>query len=292
MNLGRVGVWSGSLQRRPTAHALDLVGEWEELGYGAVWVSESPGGKNALTFSAVLLGGSTTIRLATGIANIWVRDPVAMMNASRTLTDAFPGRFLLGVGVSHRSTAVLRGHDYRTPLSSTRAYLEAMNAAPYDGHPGSDPSTTVVAALGPKMVALAGELADGIHPFLSTPNHTAGAREVLGPDKLIAVEQGVILTTDRDQARAAARTNLERFLKWPNYRNHFRRLGFDEGELVDGGSDRLVDALYAWGGEDAIAARIAEHLAAGANHVCLQGISGPLDEEVTLRELAPALLGG
>lgn len=290
MDLGRVGVWSGGLQRRSTAQAFEAVAEWEQLGYGALWVPESPGGKDVLTFSGVLLAGTTAVPVATGIAIIWARDPVAMMNASRTLVEAFPGRFLLGIGVSHKSTALLRGHQYEKPLSATRAYLEAMNAAPFDGHPPSEPPMKVVAALGPRMTALAGELADGSHPFLSTPEHTAGARGILGSGKLLAVEQGVILTTDADEARIAARANLERFLGWPNYRNHFLRLGFSDDDFADGGSDRLVDAIYAWGDVDAVATRIAEHHAAGADHVCMQVIAGGMDEGAALRELAPALL--
>lgn len=290
MNLGPIGVWSGRLQRRPTAQALELVDEWGQLGYGAAWVPESPGGKNVLTFAAVLLGGTRRIPVATGIAIIWGRDPVAMMNASRTLVDAFPGRFLLGIGVSHESTAVLRGHEYRKPLSASRAYLEAMNAAPFDGSPLNESPKTVVAALGPKMIGLAGQLADGIHPFLAPSEHTRTARDILGPDKIIAVEQGIILTSDPAEARDLARANLSRYLQWPNYRNHFLRIGFGEDDLSDGGSNRLLDAIYAWGDEEAIRVRISEHQAAGADHVCLQVIGGTLEEPEALRELAPALL--
>ncbi len=291
MGLGRIGVWSGRLQRRPTAQARELVNEWEELGYGAVWVPESPGGKDVLTFSAVLLAASSTIPIATGIAIIWARDPVAMMNASRTLADAVDERFLLGIGISHESTAVLRGHQYSKPLSAMRAYLNAMKAAPYDGHSPATEPKTVVAALGPRMIGVAAELADGIHPFLSTPDHTGRARAILGPDKLIAVEQGIVLAKDREAARQAARTNLERFLRWPNYRNHFLRMGFDDSDLANGGSHGLVDAVYAWGGVAEIKSRIDEHLDAGADHVCLQVVSGGLDEDAALRELAPVLLG-
>lgn len=290
MDFGRIGVWSGRLQRRPTAQALEVVDEWGQLGYGMAWIPESPGGKDVLTFAAVLLGGTQRIAVATGIAIIWARDPVAMMNASRTMAEAFPQRFLLGVGISHESTAVLRGHEYRTPLSATRTYLETMDAAPFDGSPPSEPAPTVVAALGPRMIALAGQLADGIHPFLASPEHTHAARDILGPDKIIAVEQGIILASDPAEARGLARTNLGRYLQWPNYRNHFLRLGFEEHDLEDGGSDRLLDAIYAWGDEEAIRARISDHHAAGADHVCVQFVGGALDEQEALRHLAPALL--
>lgn len=291
MDLGTVGVWSGRLQRRATDEARAQVSEWEHLGYGALWVPESPAGKDVLTFASVLLGATSRIVIATGIAIIWVRDPYAMANAGRTIADAFPERFLLGVGVSHKSTAVMRGHEYAKPLSAMRSYLTAMSEAPFDGHPPTIEQPTLVAALGPKMIALAGDLADGIHPFLTTPEHTATARSILGEGKMIAVEQGVMLQTNPEAARSAARTNLSRFLQWPNYRNHFLRSGFSETDLADGGSDRLIDATYAWGDEDTIRGRIEAHIHAGADHVALQVIDGGADEPTTLRQLAGALVG-
>lgn len=289
--LGRIGIWSGRLQRRPTAEATDLAAEWDDLGFGALWVPESPAGKDVLTFAAVLLGATPRMVLATGIASIWARDPIAMTSARKTIGDAYPGRFVLGVGISHRSTAAMRGHDYGKPVATMRSYLEAMNEAPFDGHPPVADPPTVVAALGPKMVAAAGELADGIHPFLTDPDHTAGARSILGDRKIIAVEQGAILTSDPAGSRAAARTNLARYLQWPNYRNHFLRGGYDDGDLAAGGSDRLIDATYAIGDAAAIRARVDQHLAAGADHVAVQIVDGGLDEAAALRELAPALFG-
>ncbi len=290
-DVGTVGVFSGRLQRRPTTEALDLVDEWAGLGYGSVWIPESASAKNVLTFAAVVLGGTKRIVVASAIAVIWNRDPTAMMNAGRTLADAHPGRFVLGMGVSHRNSASRRGHDYHRPLQAMRSYLEEMDAAGYDGHPPDHRAPRVLAALGPRMTALAGEMTDGAHPFLSTPDHTATVRENIGPGPLVAVEQGVVLTEDTAAARKAARKNLERFLQWPNYRRHLLRLGFDEPDLAEGGTDRLVDALYAWGDEGAVERRVAEHLAAGADTVCLQIIpGGPIDEEEALRLLAPAVL--
>jgi probable F420-dependent oxidoreductase len=290
-DVGSVGVFSGRLQRRPTGEAVSLVNEWEELGYGSVWISESSSAKNVLTFSAVLLGGTKRIAVASAIAVIWNRDPTAMMNAGRTLADAHPERFVLGMGVSHRDTASSRGHRYDKPLQAMRVYLEEMDAAPYDGHPPEFPALRVLAALGPKMTALAGEMTDGVHPFLSTPEHTAATRATVGRGSLVAVEQAVLLTTDAEHARAAARENLDRFLGWPNYRRHVLRLGFDEGDLQNGGTDRLIDALYAWGDETAIQRRAADHIAAGADNVSLQAIPvGEVDEAETLRRLAPAVL--
>jgi probable F420-dependent oxidoreductase len=290
VELGRVGVWTGRLQRSATDQARDRTAEWDELGFGALWVPESPAGKDVLTFATVLLGATRRMVLATGIANIWVRDPIAMASARRTIGDAYPGRFVLGVGVSHASTALMRGHHYANPLETMRSYLAAMNDAPFDGLTPADDPPTVVAALGPKMITAAGELADGIHPFLTSPEHTAHARTILGDGKIIAVEQGVILTTDAADAREAARTNLARYLRWPNYRNHFRRSGYDEDELAAGGSDRLLEAVYAIGEVAEIKDRVDEHLASGADHVAVQVIDGGLDEAAALRELAPALL--
>ncbi|GMQ85824.1 MAG: LLM class F420-dependent oxidoreductase [Acidimicrobiia bacterium] len=290
-DVGTVGVFSGRLQTRPTGEALELVEQWGELGYGSVWVSESASAKNVLTFSAVLLGGTRAIVVASAIAVIWNRDPTAMMNAGRTLSDAHPGRFVLGMGVAHRDSVSRRGHDYARPLQAMRSYLEEMDIAAYDGHQPDRPAPRVLAALGPRMVALAGELTDGVHTFLTTPEHTATVRGMVGQEKLVAVEQGVVLTEDPDTGRAAARANLERFLNWPNYRRHLVRIGFTEADLAQGGTDRVLDALYVMGDEDAVARRVAEHVAAGADNVSLQVIpGGPVDEVETLRRLAPAVL--
>lgn len=287
--LGKVGVWSGRLQRRPTAAALELASEWDELGFGGLWVPESPAGKDVLVFATILLGATPRIPVATGIANIWVRDPVAMAGARRAIGDAFAGRFVLGVGVSHASTVDGRGHRYAKPLAAMRSYLEAMHAAPFDGHPPPTEPPIVLAALGPRMIGVAAELADGIHPFLTTPDHTASARQLLG-DGLIAVEQGVVLAADLSAARATARANLARYLAWPNYRNHFLRSGFSDDDLADGGSDRLLDATYALGGIEAVRRRVQEHLAAGADHVAIQIVDADLDEADAFRALAEALL--
>ena len=284
-----VGIWTGRLQRRATAEAIETVNELDELGYSAVWVPESPFGKNVLTFSAVLLGASANITVATGIAIVWARDPVAMMNAGRTIGDAHPGRFVLGIGISHESTALARGHDYRRPVASMRAYLADMRDAPFDGHGPSWTPPVLIAALGPRMLDVAAESADGAHPFLTTPQHTRLARETLGPDRLLAVEQAVVLG-DATAGRRIARENLARFLAWPNYQQHLRRLGFSEEDFSDGGRDRLVDAVYAIGDEDVVRRRVLEHFDAGADHVCIQ-VVGDVDEAISTayRELAPVL---
>jgi len=278
------------MQRRSMGEARELCAHWDALGFGAVWVPESPAGRDVLAFAAILLGAAPRIVVATGIANIWVRDPIAMAGARKTIGVAYPSRFVLGVGISHESTAVMRGHQYTKPVETMRSYLAAMNEAPFDGRaPAADPPT-VVGALGPKMIATGGQLADGIHPFLTSPDHTARARATLGDGKIIAVEQGVILSSDVVGGREAARANLARYLQWPNYRNHFLRSGFEESELASGGSDRLIDATYAIGGPATIRDRVDEHLAAGADHVAVQFIDGGFDEVSAVRELGPALL--
>lgn len=289
-DVGAVGVFSGGLQRRSTGEAFELLDQWNQLGYASVWIPESVSAKNVLTFSAVLLGGSREIVLATAIAVIWNRDPASMVNAGRTLADAYPGRFVLGMGVAHSDTVALRGHEYRRPLTAMRSYLEAMDEAMYDGHEPEMPAPRLLAALGPRMVALARDMADGVHPFLMTPERTATVREVTGPGPLVAVEQGVVLTKDIAQGRDAARRNLERFARWPNYVRHLERMGFDEDDLANGGSDRLIDEIYAVGGESAVSERIRAHHAAGADNVSIQVIAGgPFDEVETLRRLAPAI---
>jgi probable F420-dependent oxidoreductase len=294
--LGKIGAWSGRLQRRPTGQAIEVCEELGELGYRTVWVPESPSGKNVLTFAAVLLGGTSQVTVATGIAIIWVRDAVAMMNASRTIGDAHPARFVLGVGISHRSTAEDRGHHYENPLDTMRAYLDTMHDAAFDGDGPAWTPPTLVAALGPMMLAVSGAYADGAHSFLTTPEHTAGAREVLGADKVLAVEQGVVLLDDRfdvHEGRDRARVNLRRFLAWPNYRNHLKRLGFGDADFEGDCSDRLVDAIYVIGDDEAVGRRIRAHHDAGADHVCIQIIGGSdADELDTFRRLAPQFHSG
>lgn len=287
--LGRVGAWSGRLQRRPTAEAVEAVTELEGLGYRTVWIPESPFGKDALTFAAVLLGATAEITVATGIAITWARDAVAMMNAARTIGDAHPRRFLLGIGISHDSTARARHHVYERPVATMTEYLRTMADADFDGHEPSWQPPVVIAALGPRMLDVAATHADGAHPFLVPPEHTAIARATLGQDRLLAVEQGVILA-GRERAAQLARANLERFLGWPNYRNHLLRLGFDASDLADGGSDRLIDALFAIGDEEAVDRRVQAHLDAGADHVCLQIVTDDPDAELaSYRRLAASL---
>jgi probable F420-dependent oxidoreductase len=290
MQLGKLGVWV-SMDSMTAAAAAAFAKRVEEWGYAALWIPESRG-RNALVHSSWLLANTQRLVVATGIANIYARDPMAMANGQRGLNEQSDDRFLLGVGVSHRPMVQgLRGHTYGKPVATMRAYLEAMREAPYQAPMPSEKPLTIVAALGPKMMALSSELADGAHPYNTTPEHTAKARAILDPGRLLCPEVWVLLETDPATARRAAREALSRYLQLENYVNSWRREGFGDDDLAGGGSDRFLDAMVAWGDERAIRARIQQHCDAGADHVCIQPISSQgsrqaIDEKI-LDLLAP-----
>jgi probable F420-dependent oxidoreductase len=289
--LGPVGVWSVLLGMRSADEERAAVAEIEQLGYGAFWFGEGPSSKESFAHAGILLAATRQMIVATGIANIYARDPIAMNNGANALAEAYPGRFLLGMGVSHAPTVKARGHDYDRPLRAMRTYLDAMDAARYAPPPPPEPLPRVLAALRPRMLELARDRAHGAHPYLVTPAHTARARQTLGDSPLLAPEQGVVLESDPGRARAVARQHLANYLELPNYVNSWRQEGFGDPDFADGGSDRLVDALVAWGDADAIAARVVEHLDAGADHVAVQPVTTDPDRALTeLRELAPALV--
>jgi probable F420-dependent oxidoreductase len=270
MELGPIGIWTAQFDYQPAAKAQEAAAELEQLGFGAIWFPESVG-REALTNAALLLGATSRIVIATGIANIYARDPVTTAAAQNTLAEAHPGRFLLGLGVSHIPLVEqIRGHSYGKPVASMRAYLDGMDRAPYRAVPPPIKPIRVLAALGPKMLHLARERSDGAHPYFVPPEHTARAREILGSNKLLAVEQAVVLETESAKARGIARAHTSTYLKLPNYVNNLRRLGFGDGDLVDGGSDKLVDAIVAWGDLTAVIDRVRAHQSAGADHVCIQ----------------------
>ncbi|WP_431898414.1 LLM class F420-dependent oxidoreductase [Nonomuraea sp. bgisy101] len=270
--LGRVGVWASTLSGAPASFEREAAAEMEGLGFGTLWVGESPKGKEALAHAAILLGATQQLMIATGIANIWARDPVAATNGANALEEAFDGRFVFGLGVSHAPTVSARGHDYRRPVSAMRAYLDAMDATEYEG-PLPEPAPRMLAALRPRMLELAGQRTHGAHPYFVTVEHTARARAVLGPDRVLAPEQTVVLDTDPDRARQTARRFMSLYLGLPNYTNNLRDLGWDDRHLADGGSDELVDAIVAWGDPETIIERVRGHLDAGADHVCVQALA-------------------
>jgi probable F420-dependent oxidoreductase len=289
--LGRVGLWTRQLDLQPTQQVRATVAELEELGWGALW-SWEVFGREALTNAALLLGATRQLVIGTGIANIWARDPVAMAAAQRTLTEAYPGRFVLGMGVSHAPIVDARGHRYQRPLERMRAYLDAMDAAPWQGPPLAEEPARVLAALGPRMLALAAERSAGALLYNTPPEATAAARSVLGAGPLLAVEQAVLVEQDPAEARRIAREFIAFYLTLPNYVRAWERAGFGPEDRADGGSDRMVDAVVAWGSPEAVAERVRAQLEAGADHVCLQVLASdpnglPL---AGWRALAPALL--
>jgi probable F420-dependent oxidoreductase len=269
----------------------EAVSEIEELGYAALWFGEALG-REAFTNASILLSATSRLVVATGIANIFVRDAWATNAAAKTLGEAFPERFVLGLGVSHRPMVEMRGHDYRSPLSTMRAYLKNMHEARFEAaQPEHDPPW-LLAALGPKMLELSRDLADGAHPYLVTPQHTAEAREILGDGPLLAVEQAVAQTLNCEEGLRLARSHLSRYMQLPNYRNSWLRQGFREEDLSGDGSERLAKGLVAWGSENDIRERISEHLSAGADQVCVQVVTGGPADNVRerWRSLAPTLL--
>jgi probable F420-dependent oxidoreductase len=291
VDLGRVGIWYGGIDALATPDARRAVQLIEELGFPSMWVAEAVG-RDPFVSSAVLLAATEQLKIATGIANIYARDPMTMVAGQKTLAEAFPGRFLLGMGVSHgHLVAGVRKHDYSKPYSYMVEYLERMDKALFMAKGPDDDGGRLLAALGPKMLELAATRANGAHPYFTTPEHTAIARQTMGPDALLAPEQMVVLSTDADEARRIGRAGMKIYLGLPNYWNNLKRLGFTDDDREDGGSDRLVDAIVAWGTDDQIAERVAQHHAAGADHVCVQvlqdGNAMPAD---AWRRLAAVLL--
>ena len=287
---GPVGLWTAALDALEPAAAADQVAALDEQGWDALWFGEAYG-REAFTAAALYLGASRGLAVATGIASIYGRDAVAANAAGRLLHALHPGRFVLGLGVSHAPLVErMRGHSYGKPLTAMREYLDAMDAAPCFAAGADQAPPRVLAALGPAMLALSRDRAQGAHPYLVTPEHTASAREVLGEGPLLAVEQSVVLSDDPAVVRERAHWHLEIYTGLPNYRNSWLRQGFTDDDLVRGGSDRLKQALVV-GGEQAIADRVREHLDAGADHVCLQLLgadmsTAPVDDWA---RLAPAM---
>ena len=273
MQLGKLAVWAFA-DGLAAADAAALARRAETWGYSAFWIPEAFG-RNPFPFAAWLLARTEKIIVATGIANIYARDPLATRAAQLTLAEQSGGRFLLGLGVSHeRMVRDVRGHDYDPkPVSRMRAYLEAMARVEYRAPMPAEPPPVVLAALGPRMLELSGRMADGAHPYNVTPEHTAEARRILGSGKWLCPEQKVLLERNPATARAIARAAIGFYLAAPNYANNLKRLGFSDSDLVGNGSDRLVDALVAWGDLAAIRARIQAHWDAGADQVCVQALS-------------------
>jgi probable F420-dependent oxidoreductase len=286
-----LGIWTAALDAVGMFEAQELAAEIEELGYGALWLPEVAG-RDVMFSLGLLLAATNDLVGATGIASIWARDAVTMTGGVKALTEAFPDRVLLGLGVSHHTLVQdLRGHTYDRPLASMRAYLAAMDAAPYTAKRPVTPVRRVLAALGPRMLALSAQETSGAHTYFVPPEHTAEARRLIG-DALLCVEQAVILESDPVRARTISRAHAHVYVRLPNYQSNLRRLGFDDDDFAGDLSDRLVDAIVVWGGEEEITARVRAHLDAGADHVCIQALSaGRRDVPAEQwRTLAPALV--
>ncbi|MCV7441023.1 LLM class F420-dependent oxidoreductase [Mycobacterium paraense] len=264
MELTGIGIWSSQLRYGDAAEVADAAAELDELGFTALWIPDVGGP----VFDAVgrLLGATTRTTIATGILNLWMHSPADVADSYAALTDEHGDRFLLGIGVSHAPLVDANEPGrYRKPLAATAAFLDGLDAAPRP----VPAEARVLAALGPKMLALSATRARGAHPYLVTPDHTASARSVLGEGPLLLPEQGVVLTEEAGEARRIGRDFLRGYLALPNYANNLLRSGFSEEDLSQV-SDRLVDAIIAWGDEEAVLRRVAEHRAAGADHVCVQ----------------------
>lgn len=288
--LGKLGVWTffDGMQAPAAAETAKRIESW---GYSALWLPEAVGRDPFVTIT-YLAARTERIVFATGIANIYARDAMTMNTLRVTTGEMTGGRFALGIGVSHgHLVAGVRGHAYGKPVATMRAYLDAMAKGLYMApKPAAEPPI-LLAALRPKMLALSAEKAAGAHPYFVPPEHTARAREILGKDAILAPEQKVLLCTDAVKARAVARNAMKIYAGLPNYQNNLKWLGYDDSDFGGGISDRLVDAIVAWGDEGAIRKRIQQHFDAGADHVCIQPVHPdglPVPDEKVLELLAPA----
>ena len=290
MKLGRIGIWTSTLDYQPAAKAQDAVRELELIGYPAIWFPEALR-REAFSNAGLLLAGTSKMVVATGIASIYARDAVTMAAGQKTLAEAYPDRFLLGLGVSHQpSVEQVRGHVYGKPVTAMGAYLDAMSKAPYQAVEPLEKPMTVLAALGPNMLKLAAERTWGAHPYFVPVEHTLVAREVLGPKALLAPEQAVVLESNPDRARSIARLHTQYYLRLTNYVNNLRRLGYTDEDVTGAGSDRLVDDIVACGDLKQIGSRIQAHLDAGADHVSVQVLAEdakalPMEQWRTLAKL-------
>ena len=291
IDLGKVGLWTNILDTLPSSEGNELCAEASSLGFKTIWIPEAVGRDPFVTAMRVLENTADVV-VATGIANIYARDAMTMANAQRSVEEAHPGRFLLGLGVSHLHLVEwVRKHDYSKPLTFMRDYLAAMQKARFMAVGPSELPELVLAALGPKMLELAASETAGAHPYFVPPEHTQMAREIMGQDALLYPEQMVVLEEDPSTARAIARQHMTTYAALPNYANNLRRLGY-ETEEIESLDDRVVDSVIAWGSLETIKERVKAHFDAGADHVCVQVLTeDSKDVPEGWRRLAPALVG-
>jgi probable F420-dependent oxidoreductase len=284
--IGRLGVWT-ALDLSTPEESADFARRLEGWGYSALWIPEAVGIDPFCTL-ACLAARTERLVLATGIANIYARDPMTLKAIHKTMACIAPRRFVMGIGVSHpHLVARARGHEYKKPVPAMRAYLDAMEKALFLAREPEEEAPIVLAALRPLMLKLAAARTRGAHTYLVNPEHTRRARELMGADAWLCPEQKVLLETDEARARAVGREAMKVYLRAPNYQNSLRELGFDDADWVDAvASDRLVDAIVAWGDETALRERIRAHHDAGATHVCIQPLRPDGKPGVDLRALA------
>ena len=295
-SLGKLGIWTFQLDMQPMKQAQKVAAQIEELGFGTVWVPEAVG-REPFASCGLLLSATEKLVMATGIASLHARSAMTMAAGQKTLTEAFPDRFLLGVGVSHQPAVEgFHGASYGKPYTNMVAYLDAMDRSLFFANGPTEPTARCLAALGPKMLKLSADRTLGAHPYFVPVEHTPIARAALGPDALLAPEQAVVFSTNAEEARAVARGHMSTYMGLPNYTNNLRRLGWGDEDLntANGPSDKLVDAIVAWGTLDDIHARIKAHLDAGADHVSIQVLSAnptavTMNEFKELASLIPSL---
>lgn len=280
--LGQTGVWCGQLSLASAAEGRSFAQSIESLGFGALWVSEGIQSKEIFSHAALLLCATEQVVIGTGIANIHARDPQAMMNGGMALEEAFPGRFVLGLGVSHAPRVEARGGSYERPLSTMKAYLERMTQSQYGGPKPAEDVPRLLGALGPKMSQLGADMTLGVLPYFVPADHVRQLRNRFGPDPLVAVEVMVVADGDPRSARGRARSTSQKNLAKRNYYRHLLRLGYSESDLADGGSDRLIDDVIAWGDAQEICEKLSAYREAGADHICIQVLDEPLSGVVDI----------
>jgi len=283
---GKLGVWA-FIDNMTAPEAAKFAQQLEQWGYSALWIPEAVG-RDPFSIISYMSAHTDKLIFATGIANIYARDPMSMNAIHNTVSELAPGRFMLGLGVSHAPLVKdIRGHEYLKPVSTMKNYLAAMESAFYMGATAQEQAPILLGALRQNMLKLSADKARGAHPYFVPPEHTAWAREILGPEAWLCPEQMLILESDADKARAIARSHMATYTSLDNYKNNLKQFGFEDADFEDSGSDKLVDAIVGWGDEAALKNRIQAHWDAGANHVCIQALQEGADRgpDLALLEL-------
>lgn len=284
--LGKLGVWA-FIDTMSAPEAAKFAQQLEQWGYSALWIPEAVG-RDPFSIISYMAAHTNKLIFATGIANIYARDPMAMNAIHQTVSELAPGRFVLGLGVSHAPLVKdIRGHEYQKPVTTMKNYLASMESALYMAATAQEPAPILLGALRQNMLKLSAGKASGAHPYFVPPAHTARAREILGPEAWLCPEQMLVLEADADKARRIARSHMATYTSLDNYKNNLKQFGFEEADFEDNGSDKLVDAIVGWGDEQALRDRIQAHWDAGANHVCIQALQDDVEKgpDLTLLEL-------